>query len=106
MINTLDFTQYNKGTIGRLVEINDEINDEFNKPNLFVLTQDYEKFKKGTVIGETAEEVEKWCETNKVPCNLVKQNVLKTDNEKVTKLRMAQLMRGLELNYGSDWVYG
>lgn len=29
----------------------------------------------------------------------------KTDWNKVTKLRMAQLMRGLELNYGSDWNY-
>ena len=30
----------------------------------------------------------------------------KVDKEKLTKLRMAQLMRGLELNYGSDWIYG
>ena len=28
------------------------------------------------------------------------------DEKKVTKLRMAQLMRGLELNYGSEWIYG
>lgn len=27
------------------------------------------------------------------------------DKKKIAKLRMAQLMRGLELNYGKDWIY-
>lgn len=62
MINTLDFTQYNKETLERLIKINNEIREE-----------------------ESKEEA---------------------DKNKLTKLRMAQLMRGLELNYGADWIFG
>lgn len=106
MINTLDFTQYNQQTLDRLVEIDKEIKYELNKPNIYVLLEDYEKFKKGTIVAETIEEAELWCKMNLVPCNLVSNGVLKTDNARVTKLRSAQLMRGLELNYGADWIYG
>lgn len=106
MTNTLDFTQYNQQTLSRLVEIDREIKYELNKPNIYVLLEDYGNFKKGTTAGETAEDAEFWCKMNDVPCNLVSKGVLKTDNARVTKLRSAQLMRGLELNYGSDWIYG
>ena len=34
------------------------------------------------------------------------ENKEKVDKNKITKLRMAQLMRGLELNYGKDWIFG
>lgn len=106
MINTIDFTQYNQQTLNRLIEINKEIVNEENKPNLYVLIDNYNDFKKGMVVGETAEEAEKWCQKNEVPCYLVNKNILKTDPSKITKLKMAQLMRGLELNYGADWIFG
>lgn len=61
MNNTLDFSQYNKETLDRLVELDKEIKEEESKE--------------------------------------------KKDKNKITKLRMAQLMRGLELNYGKDWVF-
>ena len=57
--NTLDFTQYNKETLDRLVELNKQIYEEESKEVI--------------------------------------------DHEKITKLRMAQLMRGLELNYDPDF---
>ena len=103
--NTLDFSQYNRNTLDRLIEIEQEIVNEENKPSLYVLLQDYKDFKKNMVVGESAEMAEVWCQENDVPCNLVGNNVLKTDNSKVTKLKMARLMRGLELNYGYDHVF-
>lgn len=62
MTNTLDFSQYNKETLDRLVELDKQIKEEESKE--------------------------------------------KKDKNKIVKLRMAQLMRGLELNYGKDWVFG
>lgn len=103
--NTLDFSQYNRNTLDRLIEIEQEIVNEENKPSLYVLLQDYKDFKKNMVVGENAESAEIWCQENDVPCNLVSNNILKTDNSKLTKLKMARLMRGLELNYGYDHIY-